>query len=274
MMAPQNHAGPLRPSQSCIGMPSSSDDLKARGNAAFNSGYFFEAIKLFSAAIELDPTSHALYSNRSACYASTSDFKSGLSDAKRCVELNPQWAKGYSRLGACYWGLKEWLLCANSYSKGLQLDPDNDAMRKALEEARSKIRESRKSSAPKDPDQSNNHSYHRTCPPPPRQPSPVKTKEGKRKGKGNPGSKRPLANKKPRNDDKYEEDFINDDPSSDGGDEIEEKEEEEMVVEEEDEDEGESEDVEAAMKREVGDSDEEGDEEESLYSSFYRTKGR
>ena len=40
--------------------------LQAKGNAAFSSGNFDEAVKWFGEAIEKDPTNHVLFSNRSA----------------------------------------------------------------------------------------------------------------------------------------------------------------------------------------------------------------
>ena len=43
---------------------------QAEGNKAFSSGKFREAIEHFSAAINLDPSNHVLYSNRSASYVS------------------------------------------------------------------------------------------------------------------------------------------------------------------------------------------------------------
>ena len=41
--------------------------VQAKGNAAFTSGKFEEAIGHFTEAIGVDPTNHVFYSNRSAC---------------------------------------------------------------------------------------------------------------------------------------------------------------------------------------------------------------
>ena len=38
---------------------------------------------LFTQAIELDPSNHVLYSNRSACHASMKNFDAALSDAEK-----------------------------------------------------------------------------------------------------------------------------------------------------------------------------------------------
>lgn len=36
----------------------------------------------------------------------------------QCVELKPDWAKGYSRLGAAYYGLEEWEQATKAYEDG------------------------------------------------------------------------------------------------------------------------------------------------------------
>jgi hypothetical protein len=36
----------------------------------------------------------------------------------QCVELKPDWAKGYSRLGAAYYGLQEWEDAIKAYEDG------------------------------------------------------------------------------------------------------------------------------------------------------------
>ena len=58
----------------------------------------------FSEAIELEPTNHVLYSNRSGAYASIKDFAHALEDANKVTELKPDWAKGWGRKGAALHG--------------------------------------------------------------------------------------------------------------------------------------------------------------------------
>ena len=81
---------------------------QAKGNAAFSAGNFDEAVGLFTGAIGADPANHVLYSNRSAAYASMSQYDKALEDAKKVVELRPDWPKGYSRVGAAAHGLRRW----------------------------------------------------------------------------------------------------------------------------------------------------------------------
>lgn len=59
----------------------------------------------FSQAIELEPSNHVLYSNRSGAYASTKDFQSALDDAEKTIEIKPDWAKGWGRKGSALHGL-------------------------------------------------------------------------------------------------------------------------------------------------------------------------
>ena len=61
----------------------------------------------FSQAIELQPTNHILYSNRSAAYTSKKDFQKALEDANKTTELKPDWSKGWGRKGAALHGLNE-----------------------------------------------------------------------------------------------------------------------------------------------------------------------
>lgn len=111
----------------------SADQFKQEGNQAFAAKDYAKAIELFSKAIEVSETpNHVLYSNRSACYASSKDFAKALEDAKECVKINPSWAKGYNRLGAAHYGLGDLDEAEQSYKKALELDSSNKAAQDGL----------------------------------------------------------------------------------------------------------------------------------------------
>jgi stress-induced-phosphoprotein 1 len=121
------------------------DEAKAKGNAAFSAGNFNDAVRHFTDAINLAPTNHVLYSNRSAAYASLNKFSDALSDAQKTVELKPDWGKGYSRLGAAQMGLHSYTDAVSAYKKGLEIDPNNDALKSGLADAEAALARSSRS---------------------------------------------------------------------------------------------------------------------------------
>lgn len=123
------------------------DEAKAKGNAAFSAGRFEEAIRYFSEAVDLAPTNHVLYSNRSAAYASLHRYAEALADGRKTVEIKPDWSKGYSRLGAAHLGLGNHEEAIAAYQKGLDLDPSNEALKSGLADARAAASRSRKPTA-------------------------------------------------------------------------------------------------------------------------------
>ncbi|XP_010474585.1 PREDICTED: hsp70-Hsp90 organizing protein 2-like [Camelina sativa] len=111
------------------------DEAKAKGNAAYASGDFDSAVNHFTEAINLTLTNHILFSNRSAAHASLHHYNEALSDAKKTVELKPDWGKGYSRIGASHLGLHQFDEAVEAYSKGLEIDPSNQGLKSGLADA-------------------------------------------------------------------------------------------------------------------------------------------
>ncbi|KAJ2798412.1 Hsp90 cochaperone, partial [Coemansia helicoidea] len=126
---------------------STADELKAKGNAAFAAGNHEEAIAHFTAAVELDPTNHVLYSNRSASLASLKRYADALADAEKTVELKPDWAKGYGRKGAALYGLRRYEDALATYEAGLKHEPSNALLKKGLADTEAAL-----SSRPSDAD--------------------------------------------------------------------------------------------------------------------------
>ena len=133
----------LSPARPTTTTPSLSLTQQAKGNAAFSARDYAAAVAAFSEAIaaalssSLDgaPPSHVLFSNRSAALASLEKYDDALADARKCVELAPTWAKGYSRLGLALFKLGKDEEAVEAYEKGLELDPENEALKEGLADA-------------------------------------------------------------------------------------------------------------------------------------------
>ncbi|KIV82502.1 hypothetical protein PV11_04606 [Exophiala sideris] len=109
------------------------DALKAEGNKAFAAKDFNLAVEKFTQAIELDPTNHVLYSNRSGAYASLRDYEHALEDAEKTTEIKPDWAKGWGRKGAAQHGLGDLIGAKDAFDEALKLDPSNAQAKSGLE---------------------------------------------------------------------------------------------------------------------------------------------
>lgn len=70
---------------------------KDLGNTAFKEGNYPLAIKHYTDAIAQTPTDHTILGNRAAAYQNSGQFAAALADAERCIELKPDWGKGYQR---------------------------------------------------------------------------------------------------------------------------------------------------------------------------------
>ena len=76
------------------------------------------------------------FSNRSAAYLSKGDAVNALSDAEKCVELSPEWPKGYSRKGAALHALKKYNDAVLAYEAGLAIAPTDAGLKNGLAEVK------------------------------------------------------------------------------------------------------------------------------------------
>ncbi|KAJ0409540.1 hypothetical protein ATCC90586_009080 [Pythium insidiosum] len=102
--------------------PSQGDESyhKQRGNALFKNRDYEAAVGAYSQGIEQLPSA-TLYSNRSAAYCALGRFDLALKDADAAIELDPTWAKTYSRKGKALYGMQSFRKAADAYARGLEL---------------------------------------------------------------------------------------------------------------------------------------------------------
>ena len=115
--------------------PSHSGQLKRKGNEAYQAQKWLEAVDYYSQAIDIDATNAVLFANRSAAYLQHGEAQRALEDAKKAVELNPQYVKAYGRQGAAHQALKDYDGAVAAYQKGLEVAPDDAHLKQGLQGA-------------------------------------------------------------------------------------------------------------------------------------------
>jgi len=112
--------------------PSPSDSYKQAGNKYFADGEYQKALEQFDLAIEADPNNHILYSNRSGTWLALEIADHAIEDALQCIELKPEWIKGYTRLGAAHLHAGDIEAAQEAYLKAKEIDPDNAMCKNGL----------------------------------------------------------------------------------------------------------------------------------------------
>lgn len=72
--------------------------LKTKGNSLMGQKLYDSAIEQYTQAIEVD-ANPVYFSNRAAAWGALGEHEKAVEDATRAIELDPKFAKGFSRLG-------------------------------------------------------------------------------------------------------------------------------------------------------------------------------
>jgi hypothetical protein len=112
---------------------------KEAGNAAYAAKKFAKAVECYSRAIELDPSQHVFYSNRSGVLLDLGRNEEALRDARVCVEKAPGWAKGYFRLGSALEAVGQLPQALEAFDSGLREEEGNADLARARERLAKRI---------------------------------------------------------------------------------------------------------------------------------------
>lgn len=96
---------------------------KALGNEAYKAGRYEEAVRCYSAALELAPGVAVYYSNRSAAALMARDYKLAAADGLRAAELDPALARGFSRAAKAFMVLGQFEEAEGVLRRGLGVHP-------------------------------------------------------------------------------------------------------------------------------------------------------
>jgi hypothetical protein len=113
-------------------LPPLAAGFKKAGNEHFVAKRFNEAVAQYTKAIAEVPTSHVLYSNRSAAYLGMEDWANAASDANNSLQLKPTFIKGYFRLAKAHIGNKNVQAAYMAVQGGLNLDAGNKDLKGLL----------------------------------------------------------------------------------------------------------------------------------------------
>jgi len=119
------------------------EEFKSKGNTEYANRNFAEAVKLYSKAIDLDPSNAVYYSNRAAAYGGMNNWNKSLEDGEKCVKLKKDWAKGYFRKGNALIELGRLDEGVAAFQEGLKQEPSNEELKKRLVEAEELVRKSK-----------------------------------------------------------------------------------------------------------------------------------
>lgn len=75
-------------------------ELKEHGNKLYRHQKYKEALEYYNRAINCDPSDYVYFTNRALCYLKLQLWEQAVKDARRSLELEPNWIKGHFFLGS------------------------------------------------------------------------------------------------------------------------------------------------------------------------------
>lgn len=147
LQALEQHGGDLvkeYPELAILQKKKDAEMLKDEGNKAFTGKQYTNAVDIFTRCIELDGENPVYFSNRAAALIELGEYEAAVDNGRECVRLNPQWAKGYVRLGIAL--LRQGKVeSAHVLKKAKALEPDMQGIDDLLCKATQLVHEQRRS---------------------------------------------------------------------------------------------------------------------------------
>jgi len=96
--------------------------LKGLGNSAVSRKDYPAAVEFYTQALALSPENKIYLSNRAAAYSQSGQHSQAAADALKAVEIDPGYAKAWSRLDHARYALGDAKGSMEAYQKGLSCE--------------------------------------------------------------------------------------------------------------------------------------------------------
>jgi tetratricopeptide (TPR) repeat protein len=119
------------------------EEFKEKGNEAMKLGDYQKAVDLYTEAIKIDLSNAVYRCNRSAALIEVNEFEAAEEDAYIATQLDPNYAKAWSRMGMAILKQGQGKRAKKAYERALQVAGKDatPAMRKGLADAEARIKE-------------------------------------------------------------------------------------------------------------------------------------
>jgi len=121
---------------------------KEEGNTVFKAGQLDEAYKLYSEALNIDPsnknTNSKLYFNRATVLGRQKKLDLSIADCNKAIELDNSYIKAYLRRAKSYTETEQYEEAVRDYETIFKTDKSNREYRHLLQEAKNELRKSKR----------------------------------------------------------------------------------------------------------------------------------
>lgn len=110
------------------------NEWRLKGNEEFKKKHYPAAIEHYTRALELEPNSQAVLSNRAFAYIRTEEYGSAIADASAAIAADPKLPKGYYRRGDANFALGHFKPALKDFQRAARLSPKDPDLRRKLTE--------------------------------------------------------------------------------------------------------------------------------------------
>ncbi|CRL00944.1 CLUMA_CG014223, isoform A [Clunio marinus] len=112
------------------------EERKNTGNAEYKAQNYHAALKYYSDAVNLCPDNPSYLGNRSACHMMLANYREALNDARKSIQIDPTFEKGYLRVAKCCLLLGDLTQTEQTIKRFLEIDPKNTVLKSEIQNLR------------------------------------------------------------------------------------------------------------------------------------------